>query len=78
MSKKKTHLDEKMTINGERRRLVSTLLASGAVLTTATAVKAEGVDDLRFPGDEPTHKIVYQLNKMDILNFINVFTESSS
>ena len=54
-------------INGERRSLVTTLLAGGgAVLASATVAKAEGVDDLHFPGDEPMHKIVYQLNKADI------------
>jgi len=67
MSNKSGESELHTKIDSDRRRLVTTLLAgSGAALTTAVVAKAEDVDDLRFPGDEPTHKIVYQLNKADI------------
>ncbi len=32
---------------------------------TQSAAAAGSVDDLRFPGDEPEHKVVYQFNKSD-------------
>lgn len=60
-------------MNRGRRRLLGGLLASGAALaglSQTRAVHAEEKEkeedfDLRFPGDEPEHKIVYQFNKAD-------------
>lgn len=44
-----------------RRRLLAGLLAGGAILTLGS-VQAE---ELRFPGEDPTHKVVYQFNKAE-------------
>lgn len=55
-------------LNRARRRLL-TALAAGTGLAAlggrAGAQEAGSVDDLHFPGDEPAHKVVYQLNKAD-------------
>jgi len=49
-----------------RRKLLGTLVAGSglAALGAARSGKAQE-DELRFPGDEPTHKVVYQFNKAD-------------
>ena len=44
-----------------RRRLLAGLLAGGAILTLGS-VQAE---ELRFPGEDPTHKVVSQFNKAE-------------
>ena len=49
-----------------RRRLLGTLVAGTGLAALGTARKsAAQEDDLRFPGEDPTHKIVYQFNKGD-------------
>lgn len=48
--------------NRMRRRVLATLLA-GAGMFAFGNVQAE--EELRFPGEDPTHKIVYQFNKAD-------------
>lgn len=48
--------------HGARRRMLAALLA-GAGLLAVDSAKAD--DGLRFPGDEPTHKVVYQFNKAE-------------
>ncbi len=49
-----------------RRRFLATLLLAAMSLLVATAAFAgdEG-EELRFPGDPPDHKLVYQFNKAD-------------
>lgn len=67
-NKKSVLLD---AISQQRRRLLSALATgTGALLLStsrsATAQEAEtSVDDLHFPGDEPSHKVVYQFNKSE-------------
>jgi hypothetical protein len=53
--------------NKQRRNLIGALAATGsaAMFSISSSVKAEGDDELRFPGDEPEHKVVYQFNKID-------------
>ena len=58
-------------INSGRRRLMTALVAGTglAALGGASRAKAEEkdeLDELHFPGDEPEHKVVYQLNKADL------------
>lgn len=45
-----------------RRRVLAALLVGGGMLALGP-VWAD--DELRFPGDEPTHKVVYQFNKAE-------------
>lgn len=47
---------------GGRRRVLAAALA-GAGATLMGGARAE--DELRFPGEDPSHKIVYQFNKAD-------------
>ena len=52
-----------------RRRLLRGLLAllPAALLATAAPSMAEdAADDLRFPGDPASHRVVYQLNHADV------------
>lgn len=49
-------------INSSRRSLLRGFLLAAGVLGLGH-VAAE--DELRFPGDEPTHKIAYQFNQAD-------------
>ncbi|GAB4299041.1 MAG: DsrE family protein [Thiohalomonadaceae bacterium] len=49
--------------DGGRRRVLAAALA-GAGVALMGGARAE--DELRFPGEEPTHKIVYQFNKADL------------
>ena len=51
-----------------RRRLLSRIALGGGIMmlgasAQAQEIKEENADDLRFPGDEPDHKIVFQLNQ---------------
>jgi intracellular sulfur oxidation DsrE/DsrF family protein len=55
-----------------RRKALSQLAAGGGLLalgmsssTKAAAKEESELDDLRFPGDEPEHKVVYQFNHAD-------------
>ncbi len=56
-------------IDGGRRRLLGALVAGGGLATLsgrrASAQADESFDDMRFPGDPPDHKVVYQFNKGD-------------
>ena len=55
-------------LNRARRRLLTALAAGtglGLVSRQGSAQESGGVDDLHFPGDEPEHKVVYQLNEAD-------------
>ena len=56
-------------IDTGRRRLLGGLIAGGslAALANSQSAKAEAkeVEELRFPGDPPEHKVVYQFNKAD-------------
>lgn len=45
-----------------RRRILAALLAGTGMLSLGAA---QADDELRFPGDEPTHKVVYQFNKAE-------------
>ena len=52
----------------ERRKALGQLLAgSGLVMLGAhgAAHAEDSVDELKFPGEEPDHKVVYQFNKPD-------------
>ena len=53
----KIKLAELLRVNGERRRLLSLLLAGGgiAALGSRKARAEEDGDTLRFPGDPPEH-----------------------
>ncbi|SCZ49520.1 DsrE family protein [Thiohalomonas denitrificans] len=52
-----------------RRRLLTAAVAAGTGLglfgRQASAQETDSLDDLHFPGDEPEHKLLYQLNKAD-------------
>ncbi len=54
-------------VSSTRRQLLAA--AAGAVaagITGASRAQAQkGDDTLRFPGDDPTHKVVYQFNQAD-------------
>ena len=54
-------------VNENRRSLVTRLLVSGGALAIGSkAMAAEEPEvELRFPGDEPDNKVVYQFNKAD-------------
>jgi hypothetical protein len=57
-------------MDSSRRKALGQLAAGGGLLamgmsSVKAAEKEESVDDLRFPGDEPEHKVVYQFNKAD-------------
>ena len=71
MSEKKSDSILKKGIDGMRRRLLGGALAGigVAALGSKHASAQEnngGVEELRFPGDEPEHKVVYQFNKADL------------
>ncbi len=55
--------------DGSRRRLLGGLAATGSLLALSAKARAAeqegGEEELRFPGDEPEHKVVYQFNKID-------------
>ena len=49
-----------------RRKLLGTLVAGTGLAALGASRKSEAqADELRFPGEETTHKIVYQFNKAD-------------
>jgi len=58
---------QQVAVNENRRGLVTRLLVStGALAIGSKAMAAEEPEaELRFPGDEPDHKVVYQFNKAD-------------
>lgn len=49
-------------LNVQRRKVLTVALASACMLVPGLL---QADNELRFPGDEPTHKIVYQFNKAD-------------
>jgi len=59
------------SISMGRRKLLGRLAAAGGVFALAAGAKAQDAapadaeKGLRFPGDPPEHKVVYQLNKAD-------------
>ncbi len=51
-----------------RRRLLGTMAAGSGLAALGAASKSMAQDDkdeMRFPGEEPSHKVVYQFNKGD-------------
>ena len=53
-------------VSGTRRRWLAALLGTGSALVAGTVGRrAEAADDTKFPGDEPTHKVLYQFNEAD-------------
>lgn len=58
--------DNAATFTGRRRLLA---LAAGAAVAgiarPSRAANGKGADELRFPGEDPKHKVVYQFNKAD-------------
>ncbi|PKM46162.1 MAG: hypothetical protein CVV05_04080 [Gammaproteobacteria bacterium HGW-Gammaproteobacteria-1] len=48
-------------VSARRRALTALLAVAGA----AVLGQAQAEDELRFPGEDPPHKIVYQFNKAD-------------
>ncbi|MEK6748051.1 MAG: DsrE family protein [Pseudomonadota bacterium] len=64
---KSTYLNRLITqpYNKVRRRLLGQLVAGGGLAVALhTSVKAEE-NTLRFPGEEPPNKVVYQFNKSE-------------
>lgn len=55
------------SVNTDRRRLLGGLVVGGglAALGKTQSARAEEEEELRFPGDPPDHKVVYQFNKGD-------------
>ncbi len=54
-------------ISKSRRRLLGGMLAAAGVMAAGVAHAAQEEDEeLRFPGDEPEHKVVYQFNKAEL------------
>jgi intracellular sulfur oxidation DsrE/DsrF family protein len=56
------------SVDGARRRLLGSLMAGSGLAALGAAGRAraqDDFDDLRFPGDEPEHKIVYQFNQSE-------------
>ncbi len=51
-----------------RRRFMTVVAGAGAAIGLGRAHAQEGGDDeeLFFPGDEPAHKVIYQLNHGDV------------
>jgi intracellular sulfur oxidation DsrE/DsrF family protein len=70
MSEKKQASVLKKGFDGVRRRLLGGALAGLGVAALgsrqASAQSDDGLDELRFPGDEPEHKVVYQFNHADL------------
>lgn len=70
MSDRKGDSALKKGINGMRRRLLGGALAGVGVAAfgsrSAAAQEEASFDDLKFPGDEPDHKVVYQFNHADL------------
>jgi intracellular sulfur oxidation DsrE/DsrF family protein len=66
MSDKKQGSGLKQRIDGVRRRLLGGALAGAGVAalggTRSASAQETGLDELKFPGDEPDHKVVYQFN----------------
>ncbi|MCW8828193.1 MAG: DsrE family protein [Gammaproteobacteria bacterium] len=60
----------KKGFDGMRRRLLGGALAGvGVAALGSKSVAAQddtGLDELRFPGDEPDHKVVFQFNHADL------------
>ena len=60
----------KKGFDGMRRRLLGGALAGVGVAAlgsrSAAAQEETSFDDLKFPGDEPDHKVVYQFNHADL------------
>ncbi|HEY0720267.1 MAG TPA: DsrE family protein, partial [Gammaproteobacteria bacterium] len=49
-----------------RRKLLGTLVAGGGLAALGSTGRSAAQDaELRFPGDEPKHKVVYQFNQAD-------------
>ncbi len=53
-------------IDAGRRRLLGGLLAAGGVAAAASRPVQAAGDDLQFPGEGASHKIVYQFNHADL------------
>ncbi len=52
--------------SGGRRRWLGSLLAGGGMAALSATRKAAAAEELRFPGEDPEHKIVFQFNKADL------------
>jgi intracellular sulfur oxidation DsrE/DsrF family protein len=67
MTEKKKNPGPPARIDPTRRRVVASLVAGGglAVFGIGRALAADQKDALRFPGEDPGHKLVYQFNKSD-------------
>ena len=61
----------KSKFDKDRRDLMGKLLVGGSAIAlsgktlAATETEAESADDLRFPGEEAKHNVIYQFNKAD-------------
>jgi intracellular sulfur oxidation DsrE/DsrF family protein len=52
-------------VDSSRRRLLGGLLAGSSLAALSTSRAARAEEELRFPGEEPEHKLVYQFNQAD-------------
>ena len=69
MSDEKVSKNKVVQHSRGRRKWLSGLLAAGAAVPFIGSVRAaedDGADSLRFPGDPPEHKVVYQFNKAEL------------
>ena len=58
------------SVDKKRRSLLGKMLTGGSMLALATMGKASAKEpqaeqELRFPGEDPEHRVVYQFNKAD-------------
>lgn len=54
-------------VNSEKRKVLGQLVVGSGLLAMGVGARAATTEEneMKFPGDEPDHKVVYQFNKAD-------------